>query len=195
MAAHERALAELLDRSSFVMVVKDAELKAQAETVRNHWRSQAPKREQAGPAVAAGAAGGAPAVADAPMAVQHPLGSQRALMHRFLFEALNKEVAQDHPAKQACDKLSKLPAAEADSYIFRMRPRHDKPAENKPWVFAFLLSDTVPADYKQALDACKQVKCDKLFVAGQRSQDGPTIKWLLDLRKGFLEADTKRQRV
>eukprot|EP00959_Pyramimonas_sp_CCMP1952_P040396 844701-Pyramimonas_sp.AAC.1 len=76
-----------------------------------------------------------------------------------------------------------------------MKPRHDKPAEGKPWAWAFLMSDEVPAEYHAALRIVRSIKCEKLFVASQRSQDGPAVKWLLDLRNGSTEARPIRQRV
>jgi hypothetical protein len=183
LTAHERAINDLLDRSSFVCVLKDETLKTGTETVRKHWKSESPKDPV--PAAAAAASGDQPGAmqVDKPAREPHPLGSQRSVLHRLFFEMLLAEAAPEHPSRVALEFLSKLDAAQVDAAIFRLKPRHQTLREGMPWAWAFLLKEEASEQYRAALTQAKAVRSSKIFVAPQHSHDGPLVKFLLDFKK------------
>ena len=97
------------------------------------------------------------------------------------------------PAAIQVQALAQLQGAALDAVIFRMRPKKDAPMEGRPWVWGLMLAERPVkevSDFVEALDAlCLYTKEQKksaaaaLQVCHSNTQDGPTVKWLMGLRK------------
>ena len=69
-----------------------------------------------------------------------------------------------------------------DTAIFRARPRHPEPKEDRAWEWAFFMQENVKAEIHLAMKTICLFHNATLFFSPQRSQDGPVVKWLRDLR-------------
>ena len=84
--------------------------------------------------------------------------------------------------QQAISYLVSLDVASLDAAIFRARPRHPEPKEDRAWVWAFKMQENVKTEIHLAMKSICVFHNATLFFAPQRSQDGPVAKWLRDLR-------------
>ena len=86
--------------------------------------------------------------------------------------------------QQAISYLVSLDLASLDAAIFRARPRHPEPKTDRAWVWAFLMHENVKSEIHLAMKSICAFHNATLFFAPQRSQDGPVVQWLRDMRKG-----------
>ena len=86
--------------------------------------------------------------------------------------------------QQAISYLVSLDIASLDAAIFRARPRHPEPKADRAWVWAFLMQESVKSEIHLAMKSICAFHNATFFFAPQRSQDGPVVQWLRDMRKG-----------
>ena len=166
----------LEDRSSYVCVIKDESLKKEVLTLRAAWKEDEKTRREEHEADKTN-----------PLR-NHVLGGGfRSVVANVLFELLQREAKarMNQVEQQAISYLVSLDIASLDAAIFRMRPRHPEPKEDR----AFLMQENVNSLAMKSICAFHNAT---LFFAPQRSQDGPVVKWLRDFEGE--EQSTRRWR-
>ena len=150
----DRRIRALEDRSSYVCVIKGESLKKEVLTLRAAWKDE--KADKTKPLR------------------NHVLGGGfRSVVAKVLFELLQREAEarMNQVEQQAISYLVSLDMASLDAAIFRARPRHPEPKEDRERVWAFLMQENVKTEIHLVM-----------VFSPQRSQDGPVEKWLRDLR-------------
>lgn len=190
---HERSINTLLDRSTFVVVVKNEAVKKDLYELRTIWRTEEKKRKADRPKPPAAAGGEGPAAMEAdeggaavagapqpagppPEMAKHPMGSQRSLLHKLIFEKMEGLASQEF--KATAKELASMAPANVDQAVFRLKPRHDDPKEGSAWVWSILLSETPEPGYRERLVRLAGFRSTEMFVSAQHSADGPIVKWL-----------------
>mmetsp|Transcript_73708 Transcript_73708/g.208757 ORF Transcript_73708/g.208757 Transcript_73708/m.208757 type:complete len:253 (+) Transcript_73708:4749-5507(+) len=175
----DRRVGTLEDRSTFVVVVKNEAAKSQISQLRALWREGEKKRRDAFETAKNGG--------DANARMQdHPMGaSLRSCMFKVLVELLDTHIPYDNVLKQRITKLTSMTGKEIDEkLIFRAKPRHPEFKEGRAWVWCFMLNDPFDPTAAAIIKELETIKCEHVFFAPQRSQDGPLLKWLLEWRRG-----------
>ena len=79
--------------------------------------------------------------------------------------------------------LAQMDTHSLEAALFRARPRHAEPKRGWSMVWAFLVQEDVNAEVNMAMKTMCAFQNPALFFSTQTSQDGPIVKWLLELRK------------
>ena len=171
----DRRLQALEDRSSYVCIIKSENLKKEVATLRAAWKEDEKARREEHEA-------------DKTKPLRnHVLGGGfRSVVAKVLFELLQREAEarMSQVEQQAISYLVSLDLASLDAAIFRARPRHPEPKADRSWVWAFLMNENVRSEIHLAMKSICAFHNATLFFAPQRSQDGPVVQWLRDMRKG-----------
>ena len=111
----------------------------------------------------------------------HPMGgSQRAVMWQTIMELIETELPSDNPVQATVKAIRAWTMENTAKIIFRARPRNYTYAVGKPWIWGFMLDDSVDANVWRDLRTLYEAKSKKFFCAQQLTKDGPNAKWLLD---------------
>ena len=171
----DRRRQALEDRSSYLCIIKSENLKKEVATLRAAWKEDEKARREEHEA-------------DKTKPLRnHVLGGGfRSVVAKVLFELLQgeAEARMSQVEQQAISCLVSLDLAHLDAAIFRARPRHPEPKADRSWVWAFLMNENVRSEIHLAMKSICAFHNATLFFAPQRSQDGPVVQWLRDMRKG-----------
>lgn len=205
------ALDDRSDRSCIAIVVKDDDWKVKLNAVRSKWQELEKERRKAGVATKEmekekKAAGVAPvavpasqtlaAAADDPLNMDddlpavpglppHPMGGpQRAVMLHAMVELAESAIAADNESLAVVKAVRSWSMEFTLQTIFRARPRNYTYAVGKPWIWSFMIAESVKAETWTQLRSLFAAKSPKCFVAQQLSHDGPNTKWLLEWQGG-----------
>jgi hypothetical protein len=164
---HDRALAELADRSSYVLIIRSPEAKKALLDQREIWRKAKPK--EAG--------------------VPHPCGfSQRVVLWARICQMLQDGLEGEAAAvtHKQCIACAELKAMEPDSVshsVFRLRPKHDMPHkdDDRAWVWQIVVGITASQNFRDLLAYVSAFDCKfkGVVVAPAKTEDGPLVKELL----------------
>ena len=164
---HDRRIAELADRSTVVIILKDKPLKGAVLAERDRWQGGVPEDK------------GQP----------HPLGcSQRVLvMARLLAEMRERlDMEAGSPGRQAAEdaigRMLKLQPVEMEACVFRLRPKFKTPhaEEGRPWVWTLVVGVAATAEFRSDIMKLAEfnTKYKGMNVAPQRTEDGFIVKEL-----------------
>ncbi|CAK0788198.1 unnamed protein product [Prorocentrum cordatum] len=173
LVAHDRAIAELADRSTIAVVLKDPAVKDQVVKQRKEWRDAKPSD-------------GSP----------HPAGcSQRVILFARMVVTMKDTYKQkgdgsqhDARVKTALDYLNNMDGPAIERSVFRLKPKHLDPHADptRPWVWYLVVAMAAPQEFRDALviAAAYETKYDNLTVAPAKTEDGPLVKYLVDWLAG-----------
>ena len=170
----DRRFQALEDRSSYVCVIKGESLKKEVLTLRATWKEDEKVRREEHEAD------------ETKPLRNHVLGGGfRSVVAKGLFELPQREAEarMNQVEQQAISYLVSLDVASLDAVIFRARPRYPEPKADRAWVWAFLMQENVKSEIHLAMKSICGFHNATLFFAPQRSQDGPVVQWLRDLRR------------
>jgi hypothetical protein len=204
----ERRVCTLEDRATIIIIVHDEQWKVKLLAVRDSWRQSDSKRrdklsEAKGgwdPATRTGAAAASAASAAPPAEPQldaHPMGcSLRAAivgtMVQLCCVAVAAECGENDPRRKLADEARKADGAQLDKLFFRGQPRHPKPMEGRPWVWAFLFAECASFDHRNVFFRLTELQLKQARFANAHSQDGPLCKqlsaWITKSRDNYGKA-------
>ena len=138
----DRRIQALEDRSSYVCIIKGESLRKEVLTPRTAWKEDEKARREEHEADKTN-----------PLRKHVPRGGFRSVVAKLLFELLQREAEarMNQAEQQATSYLASLDIASLDAAIFRARPRHPQPEEDRAWVWAFLMQENVKVEIHLAM--------------------------------------------
>ena len=116
----------------------------------------------------------------------HPLGSQRSLLLTYVFNEINAVTPAGTEGSSAVKEMLKLQTAQLDEFFVRLKAKHDKPREGRPWVWSLTLAEVVPTELRAAVQAVARWSKENraglakgIQIAPRHSQDGNIVKNIL----------------
>ena len=86
----------------------------------------------------------------------------------------------------AVKEMLKLQTAQLDEFFVKLKAKHDKPREGRPWVWSLTLAEVVPAGVRAALQTIARWSKENrtglakgIQIAPQHSQDENSVKGIL----------------
>ena len=150
---HERTIHMLEDRCSMVILVREAIHQQKIQEFRDLHRRQGEEiKKKDHVALDAAQKAGHPS----PGRTAHPLGSQRSLLLTYVFNEINAVTPAGTEGSVAVKEMLKLQTAQLDEFFVRLKAKHDKPREGRPWVWSLTLAEVVPAELRAALQAIEK---------------------------------------
>jgi hypothetical protein len=194
----ERRTGQLEDRASFVVILKDEDMKKQLVQVRLKWKEQDPNAKETEQEAEAAASQQAMSAMDTSAAraapAAHPMGGpQRAVVFKALLELVVLKLPAGHPDTLILTNFSVMAVADMTKVIFRAKPRHYEPMDERNWIWGFIKVENMHPDHAMAIEKLCGLQIPGFRFAPQHTQDGPLIKWLMGwlkaVRKGQAEGD------
>jgi len=168
--SHERQIADLADRSTVALLLNKAEFKKSVADERKSWHD-----------------------AYVDKTAGHPCGhSQRVVVWARFLDILKKSTTDatkaDAKATQALEFLTALQPGEAETSIFRLKPKHATYLEDegRAWVRFLVIGVGASDKFRAAmLELMRfEIKFDGCSVRQGRTQDGPLAKELSKWLRG-----------
>lgn len=196
--AHDREIQMMSDGMSYVLMIKDEDMKVELAKISDNWTKIDAKRREENAGL------------DKDKQTRHALGSKRALMFAWLMSKLAAEKpavltlagtpelaaagVEDNKVKAAAqlaaDELAKLNGEQVDKVVLRLTTRHPRPKADKLWIWSLVSVESSKADdLREKLDAMTAVRTEKIIVAKQHSNDGPIVKEIKKTSKGKGKGD------
>jgi len=186
ITVHDRDINMLVDRCTFNIAIFNEKLKQEIAEIRKKWREEDPNRKlkktdnKPKSSPTAETTGIVEMEDDAPGYVPHPFGSQRGIVFALLMQMLTQRIPPESDAHAAATRLLKINTEECDTNVFRLRPKHDLPREDKPWNFTLVLSAAATTEFVRDLRKLAKTKIptldDQLKVFCSQTRDGNIVK-------------------
>ena len=176
--AHERAVHELQDRSSFVIILFDEDLKNEVVELREVWRKEDGGRKKENDESKKKAKEEEKLQEWKPK--PHTMGSQKSLVAKFLIQKTAAAMGSDNPLKSTVAQLGDKDTGFFDDNIFRLKPKFQDPVEGKAWVWEALYSNFPHEDFVKAIRSMQSASFVGIAYKKQSSIDGPNIRWLME---------------